>query len=204
MIESDGLVAGVDEAGRGPLAGPVVIAAVILDPGRRINGLRDSKILTAARRETLDARIRERAIAFSVVAIDVADIDRLNIFHATMLGMARALAALAPAPRLALIDGNHLPKNLCCAGRAIVDGDALEPAISAASIVAKVARDRLMTELDVRFPGYGFARHKGYSTPEHFAALDRLGPCSEHRRSFAPVLQAELPFVYLGPETIDA
>ena len=187
------LTAGVDEAGRGPLAGPVVVAAVILDPLHRINGLRDSKILTPDRREALAARIRERAIAFSVVAIEVADIDRLNIFHATMLGMARALAALAPVPQLALIDGNRVPKHLCCASRAIVDGDALEPAISAASILAKVARDRMMVELDARFPGYGFAQHKGYSTPEHFAALDRLGPCCEHRRSFMPVAQAQLP-----------
>jgi len=188
------LTAGIDEAGRGPLAGPVVIAAVILDPGRRINGLRDSKVLTAARRETLDERIRARALAYSIVSIEVDDIDRLNIFQATMLGMARALAALAPAAELALIDGNHLPKNLCCAGRAIVDGDALEPAISAASILAKVARDRMMRELDARYPGYGFAQHKGYSTPEHFEALRRLGPCCEHRRSFAPVMQTELPF----------
>jgi len=188
------LTAGVDEAGRGPLAGPVVVAAVILDPLHRINGLRDSKILTADRRETLAERIRERAVAFSVVAIDVVDIDRLNIFHATMLGMTRALAALAPVPELALIDGNRVPKQLCCASRAIVDGDALEPAISAASILAKVARDRMMAELDVRFPGYGFAQHKGYSTPEHFAALDRLGPCCEHRRSFMPVAQAEFAF----------
>ena len=188
------LTAGVDEAGRGPLAGPVVVAAVILDPARRINGLRDSKVLTAARREALDERIRERAVAFSVVAIDVADIDRLNIFHATMLGMARALAALLPAPELALVDGNRLPKSLCCAAHAIVDGDALEPAISAASILAKVARDGMMVQLDQRFPGYGFAQHKGYSTPEHFAALERLGPCSEHRRSFMPVVQAELAF----------
>jgi len=188
------LTAGVDEAGRGPLAGPVVVAAVILDPLHRINGLRDSKILTADRRETLAERIRERAVAFSVVAIDVADIDRLNIFHATMLGMTRALAALAPVPELALIDGNRVPKQLCCASRAIVDGDALEPTISAASILAKVARDRMMAELDVRFPGYGFAQHKGYSTPEHFAALDRLGPCCEHRRSFMPVAQAEFAF----------
>ena len=191
-----GLVAGVDEAGRGPLAGPVVVAAVILDPTWRINGLRDSKVLTAARREKLDVRIRARALAFSVVAIEVDDIDRLNIFHATMLGMARAVAALAPAAELALIDGNHLPKNLCCAGRAIVDGDALEPAISAASILAKVARDRMMVELDALYPGYGFAQHKGYSTPEHFEALRRLGPCIAHRRSFAPVVQAELPFAF--------
>jgi ribonuclease HII len=188
------LTAGVDEAGRGPLAGPVVVAAVILDPARRINGLRDSKVLTAARRETLDERIRARALAFSVVAIDVDHIDRLNIFHATMLGMSRALAALLPAPELALIDGNRLPRELCCAGHAIVDGDALEPAISAASILAKVARDRMMVELDARFPGYGFAQHKGYSTPEHFAALERLGPCCEHRRSFAPVLQSSFAF----------
>ncbi|HEX3123348.1 MAG TPA: ribonuclease HII [Rhodanobacteraceae bacterium] len=190
------LTAGVDEAGRGPLAGPVVVAAVILDPHQRINGLRDSKILAPERREALAVRIRERALAFSVVAIEVEDIDRLNIFHATMLGMARAIAALAPAAELALIDGNHLPKNLCCAGRAIVDGDALEPAISAASILAKVARDGMMRELDTRYPGYGFAQHKGYSTPEHFAALERLGPCSEHRRSFMPVRQAQLPLAF--------
>lgn len=192
------LTAGVDEAGRGPLAGPVVVAAVILDPLRRIRGLADSKILTAARREVLDARIRERAIAFSVVAVDVAEIDRVNIFQATMLGMARALAALTPLPALALIDGNHVPKNIQCAGRAIVDGDALEPAISAASILAKVARDRIMCDLDARYPGYGFARHKGYSTPEHFAALDRLGPCCEHRTSFAPVRQSSLILTF-GP-----
>jgi len=190
MIEIGGLVAGVDEAGRGPLAGPVVVAAVILDPRRRINGLRDSKILTAARRETLDARIRARALAFSVVAIEVDDIDRFNIFQATMLGMARAIAALALRPARALIDGNHVPQNIQCEGRAIVDGDALEPAISAASIVAKVFRDRLMCELDGRYPDYGFAQHKGYATPEHLAALDRLGPCREHRRSFAPVRRA--------------
>ena len=181
------LIAGVDEAGRGPLAGPVVVAAVILNPARRINGLADSKVLTAERREVLDARIRERAIAFSVVAIEVGDIDRINIFHATMLGMSRALAALAPAPTFALIDGNQLPKELICPARAIVDGDAKEKAISAASILAKVARDRMMCEFDVLHPGYGFAQHKGYSTPEHFEALQRLGPCSIHRRSFAPV-----------------
>ena len=181
------LVAGVDEAGRGPLAGPVVVAAVILDPSRRINGLADSKVLSAERREVLAARIRERAIAFSVVSIEVCDIDRYNIFQATMLGMSRALAALAPAPALALIDGNRLPKSLCCEARAIVDGDATERAISAASILAKVARDKMMCDLDAVHPGYGFAQHKGYSTPEHLAALTRLGPCAEHRRSFAPV-----------------
>jgi len=196
MNERPLLTAGVDEAGRGPLAGPVVIAAVILDPRRRINGLADSKVLGARRRETLAVRIRERAIAFSVVAIDVAEIDRINIFQATMLGMARALAALAPMPELALIDGNHVPRETICAAQAIVDGDALERSISAASILAKVARDRMMVELDAKFPGYGFAQHKGYSTPEHFAALQRLGPCCEHRRSFAPVMQAELPFAF--------
>lgn len=184
---SESLIAGVDEAGRGPLAGPVVVAAVILDPARPIAGLADSKILSAARREALDAQIRERALAFSVIEIGVADIDSLNILQATLLGMSRALAALAPAPSLALIDGNRLPKDLCCTARAIVDGDATEPAIGAASILAKVARDRILCELDVRHPGYGFAQHKGYPTREHIAALERLGPCPEHRRSFAPV-----------------
>lgn len=184
------LIAGVDEAGRGPLAGPVVVAAVILDPAQPIAGLADSKILRAARRETLDAQIRAQAMAFSVIEIGVADIDRLNILQATLLGMSRALATLTPAPQLALIDGNRLPKDLVCAARAIVDGDATEPAISAASILAKVARDRILCELDVIHPGYGFARHKGYPTPEHFAALKRLGPCPAHRRSFAPVQRA--------------
>ena len=189
---SEILTAGVDEAGRGPLAGPVVVAAVILDPARRIEGIADSKILSAARREALDAQIREHALAFSVVEIGVDDIDRLNILQATLLGMSRALAALTPAPRLALLDGNHVPKNLGCAARAIVNGDGLEPAIGAASILAKVARDRILCEFEVRYPGYGFARHKGYPTPEHFAALQRLGPCAAHRRSFAPVQRALL------------
>jgi ribonuclease HII len=181
------LVAGVDEAGRGPLAGPVVVAAVILDPARRINGLADSKVLTPERREVLAARIRERAIAYSIVSIDVADIDRINIFHATMLGMSRALAALIPAPTLALIDGNQLPKELCCAARAIVDGDATERAISAASIIAKVARDHMMESFARRHGGYGFERNRGYGTAEHLDALLRLGPCPLHRRSFASV-----------------
>lgn len=190
------LIAGVDEAGRGPLAGPVVVAAVILDPARRINGLADSKVLTPERREVLDARIRERAIAFSVVAIDVTEIDRINIFRATMLGMSRALAQLAPLPTLALIDGNHLPKELPCAAQAIIDGDATERAISAASILAKVARDRMMREFDEVHPGYGFAQHKGYSTPEHLEALQRLGPCVQHRRSFAPVQASLCPDLF--------
>ncbi len=181
------MTAGVDEAGRGPLAGPVVVSAVILNPQRRVNGLADSKVLTADRRETLAARIRERAIAFSVVIIDVDHIDRLNIFHATMLGMTRAVEQLNPQPELALIDGNHAPKTINVNKRAIVDGDALEYCISAASILAKVARDAIMRDLDLVYPGYGFASHKGYSTPEHFAALTKLGPCPVHRRSFAPV-----------------
>ncbi|MBS0569987.1 MAG: ribonuclease HII [Proteobacteria bacterium] len=181
------LTAGVDEAGRGPLAGPVVVAAVILDPTRPIAGLADSKALSAIRRAALDVQIREHALAFSVVEVGVIDIDRLNILQATLLGMARALAALVPAAELALIDGNRLPRDLACPARAIVDGDVTEPAISAASILAKVARDRILCDLDTRHPGYGFARHKGYPTPEHFAALERLGPCAAHRRSFAPV-----------------
>jgi ribonuclease HII len=180
-------IAGVDEAGRGPLAGPVVVAAVILDPARPIAGLADSKILGAARRATLYDVIRERARACSIVSVEADEIDRLNILQATLVGMTRALRQLDPAPRLALIDGNRLPRDLPCAGRAIVRGDALEPAISAASILAKVTRDRRMLELDAEFPGYGFARHKGYPAPAHLAALARLGPCREHRQSFAPV-----------------
>lgn len=186
----DGFVAGVDEAGRGPLAGPVVVAAVILDPRRPIRGLADSKVLTAERREVLEARIRERAIAWHVVFIEVDDIERLNILHATLLGMARALAALLPVPARALIDGNRLPRDTCCEAHAIVDGDACVPAISAASILAKVARDAHMRTFEDRWPGYGFASHKGYSTPEHLAALRALGPCPQHRRGFAPVRAA--------------
>lgn len=181
------LVAGVDEAGRGPLAGPVVVAAVILNKRRRIKGLDDSKKLSAAKREQLFPLIIERAVAYSVIVIDREEIDRINIFQATMVGMTRALLGLTPAATQALIDGNQLPKNLPCPARAIVDGDALEPAISAASILAKVSRDRLMVAMDAHYPGYGFADHKGYSTPAHLAALQRLGPCAEHRRSFAPV-----------------
>jgi ribonuclease HII len=189
-------LAGVDEAGCAPLAGPVVVAAVILDPARRINGLDDSKVLPEATREKLYARIVERARAWSVVAVEVAEIDRINIFHARMAGMLRALERLACAPAFALIDGNRLPRPLPCPARAVVEGDALAPAISAASIIAKVTRDRMMRELDVHWPGYGFAQHKGYPTPAHCEALRRLGPCPHHRRSFAPVraaLEQELP-----------
>lgn len=191
-------LAGVDEAGCAPLAGPVVVAAVILDPAARINGLDDSKVLPEAVREKLYARIVSRALAWSVVSVGVEEIDRLNIFHARMTGMTRALAQLARPPRFALIDGNHLPRSLPCPARALVDGDALVPSISAASIIAKVTRDRIMCELDARWPGYGFARHKGYPTPAHREALARLGPCPAHRRSFAPVraacAQMELAF----------
>ena len=180
-------VAGVDEAGCAPLAGPVVVAAVILDPHCRINGLDDSKILPEPTREKLYARIVARAVAWSVVAVGVEEIDRINIFHARMAGMVRALEGLTCAPRFALIDGNHLPRALPCPARALVDGDAIAPSISAASIIAKVTRDRIMREMDTHWPGYGFAQHKGYPTPSHREALQRLGPCPEHRRSFAPV-----------------
>lgn len=179
--------AGVDEAGRGPLAGPVVVAAVILDPARPIVGLDDSKKLSEKKREALFPQIVERALAHCVIVVEAEEIDRLNIFQATMAGMSRAVAGLAPAAHEALVDGNKLPRDLPCPGRAIVGGDALEPAISAASILAKVTRDRLMVTLDGVHPGYGFAIHKGYPTPAHLASLRRLGPCPQHRRSFAPV-----------------
>lgn len=179
--------AGVDEAGRGPLAGPLAVAAVILDPDRPIAGLDDSKKLSEAKREALYPQIIERAVAYCIVLIERDEIDRVNIFQATMAGMTRAVAGLTPAAHEAMIDGNMLPKDLPCRGRAIVGGDALEPAISAASILAKVSRDRLMVALDAIHPGYGFAIHKGYSTPAHLTALRQLGPCAQHRRSFAPV-----------------
>lgn len=180
-------VAGVDEAGRGPLAGPVVVAAVILDPAHPIDGLDDSKRLSARRREQLYALIVHHALAHAVVRVEAAEIDRVNILNATLAGMTRALQALAIAPAHALIDGNRLPKVLPCPARAIVGGDASEPAISAASILAKVTRDRILCDYETRWPGYGFVRHKGYPTPDHLDALTRLGPCPEHRRSFAPV-----------------
>lgn len=184
---TDPNIAGVDEAGRGPLAGPVLVAAVILDPHRPIEGLADSKVLNEGQRDELAALIRERATAYSVIAVDVDEIERLNILGATLAGMSRALAALSILPTLALIDGNRLPKALVCPARTIVGGDASEAAISAASILAKTARDRLMRELDAVHPVYGFARHKGYATPEHLAALEQFGPCPAHRAGFAPV-----------------
>ncbi len=184
-----GWVCGVDEAGRGPLAGPVVAAAVILDPDRPIDGLADSKQLSAPRREALAVLIRERAVAAAVASASVAEIDALNILQATMLAMQRAVAALSPAASTALIDGNRLPR-LDIPARAIVGGDALEPAISAASILAKTTRDAMLEQLAKDFPGYGFERHKGYDTAIHREALRRLGPTPAHRRSFRPVREA--------------
>ena len=183
------LIAGVDEAGRGPLAGPVVVAAVILDPRETIEGIDDSKRLSVKRREALFPQIRERSIAWSIVAVDVDEIDRVNILQATLLGMRRAVEQLSPAPSLALIDGNRAP-SLDCDVKTIVQGDRLEPTISAASILAKVARDRLMKELHFKYPVYGFDRHKGYPTAEHLRLLKQHGPCPIHRKSFAPVAGA--------------
>ena len=180
------IVAGVDEAGRGPLAGPVVVAAVVLNPDQPFDGLDDSKRLSEKRREALFPLIMERALAWTVVEIEVAEIDRINILQATLLGMKKAVGQLLPPPSLALIDGNRAPA-LKCAVRTIVGGDSLEPAISAASILAKVTRDRLMKKLHIVYPHYGFDRHKGYPTADHLARLTRYGPCPIHRRSFAPV-----------------
>jgi ribonuclease HII len=185
------LIAGVDEAGRGPLAGPVYAAAVILDPDCPIPGLRDSKVLSAAQRERLAAQIRAHALAWAVAAADVAEIDALNILQATLLAMRRAVEALDTAPTEALIDGNRVPR-LACPARAIVKGDRDVAAISAASILAKTARDALLLGLHDLYPWYGFARNKGYGTKEHLAALERHGPCPEHRLSFAPVAQMRI------------
>jgi len=187
------LVAGVDEAGRGPLAGPVVAAAVILDPRRPIAGLRDSKLLSAVARERLAIEIRAHALAWAVGEADVAEIDELNILQATMLAMRRAVLRLSIAPGEAWIDGNRCPE-LGCSARAIVKGDRDVPVISAASILAKTARDALLIELHGDYPAYGFAQNKGYGTPEHLAALARCGPCPAHRRSFAPVAQSAFGF----------
>lgn len=187
VIKYDGtLLAGVDEVGRGPLIGAVVAAAVILDPARPVDGLGDSKMLTSARREHLAEEIRDKALAFAVAEASALEIDELNIYHATHLAMRRAIDALKPSAEYLLVDGNRLPGHHV-PGQAVVKGDARHPAIGAASILAKVARDAQMLALHERFPDYGFARHKGYPTPEHLAALERLGPLSEHRRTFAPV-----------------
>ena len=183
-----GLIAGVDEAGRGPLAGPVVAAAVILDARNPIEGLADSKTLTAARREKLFDQICARALCCSIASASVEEIDRLNILQATMLAMRRAVLGLRLTPVKVLVDGNRLPV-LEVLAEAIVRGDALIPSISAASILAKVHRDRWCAELHVQFPQYGFAAHKGYGTGQHMAALREHGACPEHRRSFAPVAE---------------
>lgn len=181
-------VAGVDEAGRGPLAGPVCVAAVVLDAARpRINGLDDSKRLSPSRREALSARIRERALAWKIVFVDVDVIDRINIFQATMAGMREALEAVVHVADVARIDGNHLPRALPCPAEAWIGGDGRDRAIMAASIIAKVARDARMRELHAQFPQYGFDRHKGYACAAHLEALRTHGPCPHHRRSYAPV-----------------
>ncbi len=186
------LVAGVDEVGRGPLAGPVTAAAVILDPQRRINGLRDSKTLTAKRRELLAGRIRQRALAWCVASAAPAEIDELNIFQASLLAMRRALQGLNLSPERVEIDGRHavLPDGWSCPVEAIVGGDSRRRWISAASILAKVHRDSLMVRLHDRYPEYRFDRHKGYPTQFHLRALRRFGVTPEHRRSFAPVRAA--------------
>ena len=180
------LVAGVDEVGRGPLCGAVVTAAVILDPRRPILGLNDSKKLTEARRELLYEEICEKALAWCIARAEVDEIDRLNILHATMLAMQRAVEGLSVTPRLALIDGNRCPQ-LKVPSAPVIKGDSKVPAIAAASILAKVSRDREMTAFELIYPGYGIGGHKGYPTPVHLEALARLGPTPIHRRSFAPV-----------------
>jgi ribonuclease HII len=184
-------VAGVDEVGRGSLFGPVVAAAVILDPAYRVRGLRDSKLLPADRREVLDIRIREHAIAWSIAAVDAACIDQINIYQASRVAMRNAVLQLAPAADHLLVDALRLDCEL--PQDAIIHGDALSASIAAASILAKVARDRMMREWDAVFPAYGLASHKGYSTPQHLAALRQFGPTPMHRQSFAPVWQNPVP-----------
>jgi ribonuclease HII len=179
-------VAGVDEVGRGPLAGPVAAAAVILDPERLPKGVNDSKALEREAREELYETILERSVAVTVAFASAAEIDRINIRQASLLAMRRALAALAVTPRYVLIDGNDLPPSLCCEGETIIDGDAKSMSIAAASIVAKVTRDRLMRRLCAVYPVYGFSRHVGYSTEEHLSAIAKHGPCPYHRLSFSP------------------
>lgn len=181
-----GLVCGVDEAGRGPWAGPVSAAAVILDADNLPEGLGDSKALSEAARREAEVAIKARALCWSIAFATVEEIDRLNILRATELAMRRAVQGLAHCPALALIDGNHA-LDVGCRSVAVIKGDAKSASIAAASILAKTARDRLMHELETEHPGYGFARHKGYGVPLHRQALDRLGPCVQHRRSFAPI-----------------
>ncbi len=186
IVDVSGLMAGVDEVGRGPLAGPVVAAAVILDERRKIRGLNDSKLLAPAVRERLSIEIRAKALCVSIGEATVDEIDRINILQAALLAMRRAVDGLHLTPQVVVVDGNQLPQvSMAC--RSIVGGDARVRAISAASIVAKVHRDRLCQDLHEEHPEYGFAAHKGYSTPEHLDALRRHGACRHHRRSFAPV-----------------
>jgi ribonuclease HII len=184
--ESKIFIAGVDEVGRGPLAGPVVAAAVILDPLNPIEGLTDSKALTEKKREKLDKIIKEKALAWALGRAEAEEIDAINILQASLLAMQRAIEALAIKPEHVLVDGNRLPV-LPCSGEAIIKGDLTVPAISAASIIAKVARDDEMRRMDEVFPGYGLAKHKGYPTKAHISALAELGVTSQHRRSFGPV-----------------
>ena len=190
--DKPGLVAGVDEAGRGPLAGPVVAAAVILDELAPVKGLADSKVLSPRRREMLFEQIRAHALCFSIASASVEEIDRLNILQATLLAMRRAVEGLRLLPHRVVVDGNRVPV-LPMTVAAVVKGDAKVAAISAASILAKVQRDLWCADLHAQFPHYGFAAHKGYPTAEHLAALQRHGPCAAHRRSFAPVRAAERP-----------
>lgn len=189
VAQAHELVAGVDEVGRGPLCGAVVTAAVILDPNRPILGLNDSKKLTEARREKLYDEICEKALSWHIARAEVEEIDELNILHATMLAMQRAVEGLHITPKMAMIDGNRCPK-LTMPSEAVVKGDSKVPAIAAASILAKVSRDREMAAFELIYPGYGIGGHKGYPTPVHLEALARLGPTPIHRRSFAPVRQA--------------
>ncbi len=186
IVTIDARVAGVDEVGRGPLAGPVVAAAVILDPARPIEGLVDSKKISEKKRERLALEIREKALAWALGRAEVEEIDEINILQASLLAMKRAVEQLQPAPDRALIDGNRCPQ-LACPAEAIIKGDETVEAISAASIIAKVARDHEMLELDAQYPGYGLARHKGYPTKVHIEALQTLGVTAIHRRSFGPV-----------------
>ncbi len=197
--ELSGLVAGVDEVGRGPLAGPVVAGAVILAADRPVKGLKDSKRLTANRRAQLAREIRERATAYALGRVEVEEVDRLNVLRATLLAMRRAVEGLPVAPRLVYVDGNRTP-TLRVPAVAVVGGDDLVAQISAASIIAKTARDAEMVALASRYPGYGFESHKGYPTRQHLEALGRLGPCPAHRLSFAPVRAAceQQPTMRLG------
>jgi ribonuclease HII len=196
LFEFDGLLAGVDEAGRGPLAGPVVASAVVLETRAPIIGLADSKKLTAKRREVLAEEIKRQALAWSVAWADPAEIDAINILAATMLAMRRAILGLSVMPARVQVDGNRLPnlrfERTLIEGEAIIGGDDIVPAISAASIIAKTTRDRMMLELDKIYPRYEFARHKGYGTEIHREKLREFGPCSLHRQSFAPVRAASL------------